>query len=104
MPAKDPTNWNLATWILAILMASAGGLVNWYHHYKQQHPRTFNLFELVGQIFTSAFVGLGVFMAVQSLDGSVGLSAMFGGVGGHMANRLLSLTELWIENEIRKRL
>ncbi|MEX3628325.1 MAG: phage holin family protein [Burkholderia sp.] len=101
MPTKDPTNWGYATWLLAIGMSCAGGLVNWYARVKQGHTRAFNIIELIGEIFTSAFVGLGVFMAVQALDQPIGLCAALAGVGGHMATRLLFAVEKWIEARFR---
>lgn len=101
MPEKDPTNWGMATWILAMGMSCAGGLVNWYARVKQGYTRAFNLIELIGEIFTSAFVGLGVFMVVQSMDQPLGLCAALAGVGGHMATRLLFSVEKWIESRFR---
>jgi hypothetical protein len=101
MPEKDPTNWGISIWLLAVGMSCAGGLVNWYARIKQGYARAFNIVELIGEIFTSAFVGLGVFMAVQSLDQPIGLSAALAGVGGHMATRLLFAFEKWIENRFR---
>jgi hypothetical protein len=102
MPDKDPTNWGLAIWILALGMSCAGGLVNWYTRVKKGYTRAFNVVELVGEIFTSAVVGLGVFMAAQALDQPIGLCAALAGVGGHMATRLLFTLENWVESYFKK--
>jgi hypothetical protein len=101
MPEKDPTTWGMSIWLLAIGMSVAGGLVNWYARVKQGHTRAFNIIELIGEIFTSAFVGLAVFMAAQSMGEPVGLCAALAGVGGHMATRLLFSIEKWIERRLR---
>jgi len=101
MPTKDPTNWGLSIWLLAVGMSCAGGLVNWYARVKQGHTRAFNIVELIGEIFTSAFVGLGVFMVCQSLDQPIGLCAALAGVGGHMATRLLFSLEKLIESRFK---
>ena len=101
MPEKDPTNWGLSIWLLAVGMSCAGGLVNWYARVKQGHTRAFNIIELIGEIFTSAFVGLGVFMTAQAMDQPIGLCAALAGVGGHMATRLLFAVEKWIEARFR---
>jgi hypothetical protein len=101
MPEKDPTNWGLSIWLLAVGMSCAGGLVNWYARVKQGHTRAFNIIELIGEIFTSAFVGLGVFMTAQAMDQPIGLCAALAGVGGHMATRLLFAVEKWIEGRFR---
>jgi hypothetical protein len=94
---SDPTNWPRGTWVLALGMAFAGGLINWYHRVKQGHTRMFNLIELAGEIFTSGFVGLGVFMILTSYGQPVGIAAAAAGVGGHMATRLLFAIEKVIE-------
>lgn len=101
MIEKDPTNWSYATWLLAIGMSSAGGLVNFYARIKQGHARAFNIVELIGEIFISAFVGLGVFMAAQSMEQPIGLCAALAGLGGHMATRLLFAVEKGIEARAR---
>lgn len=101
MPEKDPTNWGFGIWLLALGMSCAGGLVNWYARVKQGHTRAFNVIELIGEIFTSAFVGLGVFMVAQSMDHPIGFCAALAGVGGHMATRLLFSLEKWIEGRFR---
>jgi hypothetical protein len=103
MPEKDPTNWGGAIWLLALGMSLAGGLVNWYGRIRQGYTRAFNLIELVGELFISAFVGLGVFMATQALDQPIGLCAALAGVGGHMATRLLFAAEKWIEAFFRNK-
>ncbi|MGL4265157.1 MAG: hypothetical protein ACRCTX_26335 [Afipia sp.] len=36
--------------------------MNWYAKVKMGHTRAFNIIELIGEIFTSGFVGLGVFV------------------------------------------
>lgn len=101
MPEKDPTNWGYAVWLLAVGMSAAGGLVNFYARVKRGHTRAFNFIELIGEIFTSAFVGLGAFMIAQSYGLPLGLCAALAGVGGHMATRLLFLAEKLIENKLR---
>jgi hypothetical protein len=97
MPEKDPTTWSAATWLLALGMAFGGGAVNWYARVRRGHTRAFNIIELIGEIFTSGFVGLGVFMVLAALEQPVGVCAAAAGVGGHMATRLLFAVERMIE-------
>ena len=77
-----------------------GGVINFIAKVRAGHTRAFNLLELVGEIMTSAFVGVGVFMLLQSFDEPVGVCAAMSGVGGHMATRLLFLVERWVEGRI----
>ena len=100
MPDKDPTTWALGTWILALSMALGGGLINWYAKLKRGHVRAFNFVELIGEIFTSGFVGLGVFMFLSSWDQPAGACAAAAWVTGHMATRLLFAVERAIERQI----
>lgn len=103
VPVKDPTTWTLATWLLAVGMSCAGGLINWYSRVRLGHTRAFNVVELIGEIFTAGFVGLGVFMAGMSLGQPMGLCAALAGVGGHMATRLLFAVERFIERRLSKK-
>jgi hypothetical protein len=81
-------------------MAIGGGLINWYAKVKQGRARIFNIVELVGEIFTSGFVGLGVFMLLAAIDQPLGLCAAASGVGGHMATRLLFALERAVERKL----
>lgn len=100
MPEKDPTNWGMATWILAFGMAVGGGMVNFYSRVKRGQARAFNFIELMGEIFTSGFVGIAMFMTLHAWDQPIGLCAAAAGVGGHMATRLLFSIERAIEARI----
>lgn len=100
MPEKDPTTWTAATWTLALCMAFGGGLVNFYARVKRGHARAFNVIELLGEIFTSGFVGLGVFMLLAAWGQPEGLCAAAAGIGGHMTTRLLFAIERAIEARI----
>ncbi len=102
MPEKDPTNWTLATWALGFLMAVSGGIVNWYARVKRGHTKAFNVIELAGEVLTSGFVGMIVFMALNALDQPIGLCAAAAGVGGHMATRLLFAIENVLESRLKR--
>ena len=100
MPEKDPANWALGTWVLALSMAVGGGLINWYAKLKRGHARVFNFVELIGEIFTSGLVGLSIFMLLDSWDQPAGLCAAAAGVSGHMATRLLFAVERAVERQL----
>lgn len=102
MPDKDPTTWTWATWLLAIGMGFSGGAVNLWAKVKSRHPRAFSLFELVGELFCSGFIGAGVFMALNAIDASAGLAAAGAGIGGHMSTRLLFALERSAEERLNR--
>lgn len=93
MPDKDPSAWTIATWLLAIGMGFSGGAVNWWARMKARNPRKFSLLELVGELFTSGFVGVATFMILDGLEQPAGLCAAASGIAGHMGTRLLFALE-----------
>ena len=100
VPERDPQNWSIATWAIAISMAAGGGVVNWYARVKAGLSRPASLVELAGEIFTSGFVGIGTFMLLASFDQPTGFCAASAGVSGHMATRLLFSIERMLELKI----
>ena len=102
MPVNNPIDWNYSTWLLAIAMAVGGGLINWLAHVKNTENHVFSIFELMGELFTSAFIGVGVFMVAQALNQEIAICAALAGVGGHMATRLLFLIERVITGKFDK--
>ena len=99
--STDPAHWTLGTWILGGGAACLGGVVNWYAKVRAGHTRAFNLVELLGEMFISSVVGMGVFMAAQGLSQPIALSAALAGLGGHMGTRLLFVIERAAETRIR---
>lgn len=102
MIEKDPTTWTTAIWTLALAMAVGGGAVNWYARVKQGHTKVFNFIELIGEIFVSGFVGLGVFMFLAGIEQPLGVCAAAAGVCGHMGTRLLFAVERAVEAKLTK--
>lgn len=100
MPDKDPSTWTVATWLLALGMGFSGGVVHWWARMKARQPRVFSLMELVGEVFTSGFVGVCVFMTLNEWSQPVGLCAAASGISGHMGARLLFVIERAAEAKI----
>ena len=93
MPSPSPIDWNYSTWLLAVGMAIGGGLINWFSHVKSIKDHVFSIFELMGELFTSGLIGVGVFMVAEALNQDIAICAALAGIGGHMATRLLFLVE-----------
>lgn len=96
----DPSTWPAITWIIAICMALSGGLINWLGQSRSVQAGKFNIFELFGELFTSGFVGVGLFMFIDSFNQPLGFCAAAAGIGGHMATRFLFLVERRIEKKL----
>ncbi len=104
MPDKDPTTWAIGTWLLAIGMGFSGGAVNLWARMKNRHPKAFSIFEVIGELFTSGFVGAGVFMVLYSWGAPEGISAGAAGISGHMSTRLLFTLERAAETRLKNML
>jgi hypothetical protein len=102
MQVSDPTTWPAVTWAIAVSMALSGGLVNWLAHSRSVAAGHFNIIELLGELFTSGFVGIGLFMLLDSLHQPLGICAASAGIGGHMATRFLFLVERIVEARLMK--
>ena len=94
---EDPTLWSIWTWVLALSMSCAGGVVNWLS--PTGRPGIIALF---AEVFISGFVGCAAFMVALSLDQTIGIAAAISGIVGHMATRLLFLVEAAIERKLKK--
>jgi len=102
MPEKDPSTWAMSTWLFALMWPVIGGLVNWYSKVKRGKTRVFNVIELIGEVATSGFVGITVYMVFASYGWPEGVCAAAAGVGGHMGARLLYIFERIIEDRMKK--
>lgn len=102
MPEKDPQLWSITTWSITILMAASGGAINWFSRVKTGKVRLFSFIELIGEMFTSGFTGIGVAMVLASLGYDFFICAAAAGVGGHMATRLLFRIENLIEARLER--
>lgn len=100
MEEKDPTNWSYGIWLLAFGMSAAGGLINWWNRMRQTSPYKFKIMELIGEVCTSSFVGLGVFMATQATGQQLGICAALAGLSGHMATRFIFRVEAIVEKNL----
>jgi hypothetical protein len=99
---KDPMAWDLSTWLFVLTVSCAGGLVNWLKKLRQGHTNAFKIVEFIGEVFTSGFVGLMVFMVMHNFDQPIGINAACAGVAGHMATRILFLIERILESKALK--
>ena len=95
MPEKDPTNYPLLTYLWVVLMASWGGVVSFMRKRREGVVRAFNITELFGELFTSAFVGILTFLLCEWSGIPPLLTAAFVGITGHMGSRALFMFEHW---------
>lgn len=84
---KSPETYSVITYIWVIGLSAIGGVVSFLQKYKAGHARAFNIIELIGELVTSAFVGVITFWLCEYSNFSSLLTAALVGISGHMGSR-----------------
>jgi hypothetical protein len=95
MPEKDPTTYSLITYAWVFALSSWGGVVSFWRKLRDGNARPFNIMELIGEIFTSAFAGVLTFWLCEASGMDALLTAAFVGISGHMGSRAIGQMEHW---------
>lgn len=95
MPEKDPFNYSWITYSWVLFISAWGGAVSFMHKYKEGVVRPFNFMELIGELLTSAFIGMITFFLCEWSETPPLLSAALIGISGHMGSRGLFQLEQW---------
>lgn len=104
MPDKDPFSYSLLTYAWVLIVAVAGGVVNFHRKMREGATRAFNITEFIGEIITSAFAGLLTFWLCEWAGIAPLLSAVLIAISGHMGSRALFGIERWAEARYLSRL
>lgn len=91
MMEKPPyINWEqFFTWLWVIGLSFMGGFVSFSRKVKSGHARAWNFMELIGELFTSAFVGIVTYNICQWQQFPVPLTGALVGIASHMGSRAL---------------
>ncbi len=89
MIEKDPLSYPLITYAWVFLLSILGGMVSFNTKIRSGHARPFNFMELIGEIMTSAFVGVITFWLCEAAGVSALISAAMVGISGHMGSRAI---------------
>src|SRR5689334_12812881 len=84
---RTPFSYDVFTYLWVIAVASAGGVVSFMRKFREGHVRAFNFVEFIGEVVTSAFVGIVTFWMCRWANIDELLSAVFIAVTGHMGSR-----------------
>jgi hypothetical protein len=98
---KDPTNYPLLTYGWVIFLSMWGGVVSFYRKMQNGKARPFNIMELLGEIFTSAFTGIITFLLCEASEITPLITAALVGISGHMGSRAIALIEHYGESKLR---
>lgn len=99
MPEKDPLNYSIVTYGWVILVSMWGGVASFLRKYKEGVVRPFNFTEMVGELLTSAFIGVITFWLCEWSGTPPLLSAAMIGISGHMGSRGLYQLERWVTSK-----
>jgi len=97
MPDKNPESFQLITYAWVIGLSILGGIVSFFQKVKKGQTRIFNIVEFIGEVVTSAFVGIVTFYLCQASHMDELTTAGIVAISGHMGSRALFLLERYIE-------
>lgn len=100
MPEKDPTSYGLITYAWVVALSILGGAASFFGKVKSGAARWFNIAELIGEMFISAFAGLVTFYLCEWSGFSPLLTAVLVAVAGHMGTRAIFVLERFFEQRI----
>jgi hypothetical protein len=100
MIEKDPLSYPLITYAWVFLLSMVGGVVSFNTKIRNGHARPFNFMELIGEIMTSAFVGVITFWLCEAANVPALVSAAMVGISGHMGSRAIFFLERWATNKL----
>ncbi len=90
---KDPLGYPLRTYGFMLAVAILGGFVSWFAKVRTGEISPASVFHLIGEISTSAFVGLVTFWICEYLNLPQLITAPIVGISGHMGAKAITLIE-----------
>lgn len=80
---KNPLSYSLREYGLILAIAMLGGFVRWYNAVRRGQSAAYDLRILVGELFTSAFIGILTFWACEAMNVQPLVTAALAGMAGH---------------------
>jgi len=102
MNDAGPENYPIVTYSWVLILSMWGGAVNFWRKVQEGRVRPFNVVEFIGEIATSALVGLITFYLAESAHIDQILTAAMVAISGHMGSRLLYQFERIAESKLKK--
>lgn len=95
-PARD--SWPVLTYLWIAVWASVGGVISFWQKVRAGQARWFNVGELLGEMATSAFVGLITGLLCEAGKFPAPLTWALVGITGHAGGRAI----FWLERMLQK--
>lgn len=99
-PLKSPLSYSMREYGAIIGIAMLGGFVRWYTSVRRGQAAVYDIRVLVGELMTSAFIGILIFWACEAYNVNPLITAALTGMGGHMGISLL----MWAERSLKRHL
>ena len=100
MIEKDPSSYGWITYGWVFALACLGGATSFAAKVRTGAARWFNLTEMLGELFTSAFAGIVTFYLCEAAQFHGLMTAALVGVAGHMGSRAIFIMERFFEQRI----
>ena len=95
---KSPLAYSLREYGLILAIAMLGGFVRWYNAVRRGESAAYDLRTLVGELGTSAFMGILTFWACEAMSVQPLVTAALAGMAGHAGVAGL----LWAERIMKR--
>ena len=96
--SRNPLSYSLREYGLILAIAMLGGFVRWYNAVRRGQSAAYDLRILVGELFTSAFLGILTFWACEAMGVQPLITAALAGMAGHAGVSGL----LWAERVLKR--
>jgi len=80
---KSPLSYSLREYGVILLIAMAGGFVRWFTAVRKGEANAYSIRVLVGELGTSAFMGILTFWVCEAMDVQSLLTYALAGMAGH---------------------